>query len=631
MSGIVGLLSFDAAPVERSQLERMTGFLSYCGPDRQHMWLDGRIGLGNTLLGTTRESARDPQPCSLDGQVWITADARVDGRAELIHRLQGYGRHLATDTPDVELILHAYHVWGEAALDHLIGDFAFAIWDGRRQSLFCARDQFGVIPLYYAKVGNGLAISNVLDCLRLHPAVSDELNEHAIGDFLLFSMNADAATTTFADIHTLPPAHALTLADGVLRIRRYWDPPEPGAYVRRERPQEYVERFGAVLDQAVGDRLRSDSVGAYLSGGMDSTSITVTAHKLLKARGHSFDLRAYTVVYEHLIDEEEGRYADQVAAMLDIPVEHLVADEYLTRAPDATPEWVFPEPTLIPNQRAEYEIARRIATFSRVQLSGLGGDPLFHGPSGWAAGYARGRWRDLPHSLWLSLFRYRTLPRFGARTALRKRLRGGSEPPELPDWIDPEFARRVDLMARRQQVIADAEAPAGPRRMLVPLWANLFAWGHPGAHGLPLKTLFPFFDLRLMRFVMETPPFPWRQSKRLLREAMRGQLPEAVRLRPKKLLYVPAAGADTNDPWYKLALRPESRGWRRELVSTPAMARFIDVERTLALIDSPVPVRTRPALDVCFPLAEWLRHQGRPAADLRRTKEVRHVPDATAA
>jgi asparagine synthase (glutamine-hydrolysing) len=441
-------------------------------------------------------------------------------------------------------------------------------------------------------------------------------------------MNADLASTTFADIHSLPPAHTLTWGDGVLRVERYWDLPESGGYVRFKRPQEYVDRFGALFEQAVGDRLRSDRAGTQLSGGMDSTSIAVTAHKLLKSRGRSFDLRAYTIVFEHLIDEHEGRYADQVAAAIGIPVEHLVAEEYLTRAPDAAPERVFPEPTVIPNQIAEYEIAKRIATFSRVQLTGFGGDPLFHGPSGWAAGYARGRRRDLAHSLWVSVFTYRTLPRFGVRTALRTRLQGRPEPPALPDWIDPGFARRLDLGERRAQIVAEQESVAGPRRMLSPLWPNLFAAGHPGAHGLPLKSLFPFFDLRLVRFVSETPPVPWRQSKLLLREAMRGLLPESVRRRPKRPLYVPPdGGADANDPWHRLALRPESHRWRRELVSTPGLGRFVDVDRALALIESPVPLRTGSRhLDACFPLAAWLRLQGRPAgAEAPRAYPRRNV------
>jgi hypothetical protein len=293
------------------------------------------------------------------------------------------------------------------------------------------------------------------------------------------------------------------------------------------------------------------------------------------------------------------------------------------RAPEAAPERVFPEPSVILNRSPWHEIARRIAVFSRLQLTGFGGDPLFHGPFGWAAGYARGRWRDLPYFLWLSLIPYRTLPRFGVRTALRRGLSRRKEPSGVPDWIDPEFARRVDLMARQEHVLAEERSAAGPRAMLLPFWANAFASAHPGANGLLLRALFPFFDLRLVQCVLETPPFPWRQRKRLLREAMHGLLPETVRGRPKRLLYVPPRGADPNDPWYRLALRPEDRRWRRELlVSTPAMARFIDVKCVLALIESPpVPVRTSPRLDACFPLAEWLRHQGRVARE-RRTQDA---------
>jgi asparagine synthase (glutamine-hydrolysing) len=214
------------------------------------------------------------------------------------------------------------------------------------------------------------------------------------------------------------------------------------------------------------------------------------------------------------------------------------------------------------------------------------------------------------------------------RTSLRRRLSRGGRP-EVPDWIDPEFARRADLMARLDQVTTEEQSIAGTRRMLQPFWGNVFVAAHPGGHGLPMRTLFPFFDLRLVRCVLEMPPFPWRQRKRLLREAMGGLLPEAVRERPKRPLYVPPGGVDANDPWYKLALRPEVRRWRRELVSTPGMARFIDLERALDLIDSPSPpTGMRGRLDTCLPLAEWLRHQRR---SFSPSHDVAHLRDTTAA
>jgi len=104
------------------------------------------------MLRTTIEQAQEKQPLSLDS-LWITADARVDGRAELIEKLSGKGLEVSKNTPDAELLLKAYQVWGPDGVKHLLGDFAFAIWDGQKQRLFCARDHFGVKPFYYARVG----------------------------------------------------------------------------------------------------------------------------------------------------------------------------------------------------------------------------------------------------------------------------------------------------------------------------------------------------------------------------------------------------------------------------------------------------------------------------------------------
>src|SRR5712692_2905652 len=207
MSGIVGILNLDGAPVDRLLLRQLTDSMAYRGPDAQYTWAEGPVGFGHAMLRTTTESMREKQPCSLDGQVWITADVRVDSRADLIRKLEARVRESLEDATDAALILHAYHAWGEDCVRHLLGDFAFAIWDGPRRRLFCARDHFGIKPFYYASAGKCLLFSNTLDCLREHPAVSDRLNDLAIADFLLFDSNRDPGATTFADIERIPPAH----------------------------------------------------------------------------------------------------------------------------------------------------------------------------------------------------------------------------------------------------------------------------------------------------------------------------------------------------------------------------------------------------------------------------------------
>src|SRR4029077_16698630 len=194
---------------------------------------------GHAMLRTTRESLGESQPANLEGRFWIVADARLDSREELTHELQRSGRVVRASAPDSELLLHAYAAWGTPCVEHLRGDFSFAIWDARNKQLFCARDHFGIKPFYYSQKGDLFLFSNTLNCVRSHPEVSGELNDAAIGDFLLFGLNYDNATTTFRDIQRLPPAHTLTVSRNGLEIRRYWTPPIDGR-IRYRDPAEYV-------------------------------------------------------------------------------------------------------------------------------------------------------------------------------------------------------------------------------------------------------------------------------------------------------------------------------------------------------------------------------------------------------
>ena len=172
MSGIAGIVNLDGAPVDRRLLESMSASIARTGPDAQQLWADGPVGLCHAMLRTTWEAEIESQPHTLDGGVWITADARVDSRPDLVAELTRAGRIVIGVPTDADLLLHAYHAWGNACVEHIIGDFAFAIWDGPRRRLFCAHDHFGVKPFYYARVGNSFVFSNVFRCVHMHPTVS---------------------------------------------------------------------------------------------------------------------------------------------------------------------------------------------------------------------------------------------------------------------------------------------------------------------------------------------------------------------------------------------------------------------------------------------------------------------------
>jgi asparagine synthase (glutamine-hydrolysing) len=573
MSGIIGIINLDGSPVDRLLLGRMTDYMAFRGPDAQETWSQGPVGLGHTLLRTVDDTRADSQPLTLDGRVWIVADARVDGRIELRSKLRNHGCHDLEEATDAELILQSYLVWGEECVQHLIGDFAFAIWDEPRQRLFGARDQFGVKPFFYARVGNCLVFSNTLNCLRMHPEVSDKLNDLAIADFLLFDFNQDPATTTFADIQRVPPAHCLTWASGELRLRRYWDLPQEGP-LRYARPQDYVDHFKDLLTQAVADRLRTRSVGVFMTGGLDSSSVAATAKNILQANPDPYDLRAYTGVYDHLIPDNERYFSGLVATHLAIPIHYHVEDDYEIYAKASQPETQGPEPYHYPQVASGIDLLWKVMEHSRVILTGHGGDPICIPSQSYFLGLLKrldlGQLiREVGQCVW----KYRRLPRIGFRSSLRRLFR--ETPSPYPPWLNQAFATRLNLPKRWAHLnqtikVVHPVREEACRIFLDPLWAHLFEqeWD-AGATGLPVEFRHPLFDTRIVSYALSLPPIPWCSDKMLLREAGRGLLPEAVRCRPKTPL--------ATCPNRELAGQPEAK-WLDRLEPVADLLAFVDCE-----------------------------------------------------
>jgi asparagine synthase (glutamine-hydrolysing) len=575
MSGIVGIINLDGAPVDEQLLRQMTAFITYRGPDAQEIWIDGHVGFGHTMMRTTFESQREQQPASLDGQVWITADARVDGRDDLIRHLRSKGREIQKSVTDVELILHAYHVWANDCVQHLIGDFSFAIWDGPRRRLFCARDHFGIKPFYYANPANYLVFSNTLDCLRLHPAVSDKLNDLAVGDFLLFGFNQEIATTTFSDIQRLPPAHCLTWSEGVTRLSRYWTLPTDG-HIRYKRANDYVDHFRELFDKSVEDRLRNNQVAVSMSGGLDSTTVAATAKKLLSKQSDS-DLRAYTMVYDKLIPDQERYYSGLVAKGLSIPIEYLVADDYQLYDRCEQPEWRCPEPTEFPLTALVVDHLTRIAAHSRVMLSGDGGDPgLSHSRSYFTGMLRRGRLDPILACVGRHLWSFKRFPRIGFRTVVKDWLGLGESPWQrpYPVWLNKSFAARLDLPLRYEHIYKEPALvhplrPEPYNSLTHVYWQDSFERGDPGVTSVPVEGRYPFFDLRLVNYLLSIPPIPWFVDKDLLRVSTQGILPEMVRLRPKTVL--------AGDPCLEL-LQYRAAEWIDHFDPTPELTKYVNRE-----------------------------------------------------
>jgi asparagine synthase (glutamine-hydrolysing) len=570
MSGIVGIVSLDGAPVDRRLLRQMTGSLAYRGPDRTKTWVDGSVGFGHTLLRTTVESQHEEQPASLDGRVWITADARVDGRPDLIHQLESRGRRNLRTATDAQLILHAYHIWEENCVEHLLGDFAFAIWDGPARRLFCARDRFAIKPFYYAQIQGGIIFSNTLDCVRLHPGVGDGLNECAIGDFLLFGCNYEPTTTTFADIHRLPPAYSLTCGHGTLHLRRYWTMPVDGR-IRYRRSQDYVDNFREILRAAVADRLRTEHVGIWLSGGLDSTSIAATAQQLRSEHGASFELRGHTIVYDRLIPDGERHYARVAAEALGVEISYFVADDHRPLDGWDWPDAGTPEPVDDPFLLMRRQQLEQSASHSRVLLCGEGGDEVLCG-SHVVDLLSRMRLLELGADIVRSVVFHRRRPGGGFRARLKKWLGRGPRRPSFPSWLNRTFADRVHLRDRWQRVHAlepVGDHPLRPEaygRLTRAPWPWYFESFDPGVTGIPVEGRYPFLDARLVSYLLAIPPLPWCIDKQLLRVTMRGALPDPIRLRPKVAL--------AGDP-LRAQLREANVQWLDRFEATPELARFV--------------------------------------------------------
>ncbi|MBC7260570.1 MAG: asparagine synthetase B, partial [Chloroflexi bacterium] len=271
MSGMAGIFHLDGAPVDPELLYKMAQALQYRGKDGSKVWHDGTIGLVHIHFWTTPEEVGEEQPiCSEDGRLWITADARVDNREELIPLLCAEG-YLKKEVPsDVEIILAAYQRWGEDCAQRLIGDFSFAIWDAQARRLFLARDVIGIRQLYYAVMDEvfyfGNTIGAVLAALPRQPA----LNRPLIHEFLRGSYRRWICQTVYEDIQRLPPAHHLVVDGGVPKPKLYYVLGS-GPVPRCTSDEDWLQAFRELFREAVRCRLRSITpIGISVSGGLDS-------------------------------------------------------------------------------------------------------------------------------------------------------------------------------------------------------------------------------------------------------------------------------------------------------------------------------------------------------------------------
>ena len=382
MCGLTGIYDPSGEPIDRGLLMRMNTALAHRGPDGDGFHLEPGLGFGHRRLSIV-DVAGGAQPMfNEDESVVITFNGEIYNFPELRPKLQALG-HVFRNRCDTEAVIHAWESWGPDCLQHLNGMFSFALWDRNQRTLFIARDRMGEKPLYYARRADGTVVfGSEMAALNEVPGLARQISAAAVDDFFAFGYVPDPHTI-YEGIHKLPAAHYLLLRPGSHAApRRYWSAP---TRVARVGEAEAVEAMRSRLSAATEQCLMADvPLGAFLSGGVDSSAVVATASGL-----RADPLTTFTIRFPGADDET--------------PLARQVADRYgaVQHVGEAAPDYldavrrqarIFGEPfgdsSAVPTE-AVCALARRHAT---VALSGDGGDEVL-------AGYRRYRWHQLAEAV----------------------------------------------------------------------------------------------------------------------------------------------------------------------------------------------------------------------------------------
>ncbi len=570
MSGIAAIYNQTHESVNERLIVKMTNVMQERGPHKQHYWYDDNVAFAHCLLCTKVNSMSEIQPSTVGGKHWITADARLDARQELISKLNAENLDLENDCTDDQLILHSYIKWGVECLDHLIGDFAFILWDSNKKSLFCATDHFGVTPLYYSKTKNGYCISNTLNTLRTHPDVSNELNTLAVADYLIARTNEDPHGTIFTDINKLAAGHFLLIDAQNVSYQGYWSPKQRKSYHRTSATQ-YIEEFGELLNNAVNDRVKGAlGIGTHLSGGMDSTSVTAIAKEVMRGSSENGHLRAYTSAASGSHLDLETPLAIEVANALNIDHKIFKKTKESFEYEPPNSRNIFPEPYNLAFAPKPHKILNDIQGFGSVLLTGFGGDPLLRG------GPLAINDVNSPHKLcfiakqaWIHFNLFSERPLIGSN---RKRVKAISRSnTQAPSWINKDLSKELELSERLYSRAMYRTTSLNSQKGMYQegTWRRIFCWNDPGFTNIPVKVCHPFFDLRLFQYTQNLPRFPWLHRKHILRSSLDGKLPKSIIKRPK-----------TAVPSFRALETIKKNGVPNhfyDLLKTPQLSNFVDV------------------------------------------------------
>lgn len=505
--------------------------------------------LGHQHFRTTPEEAMERQPLSdSGGRMHLAFDGRLDNRSDLLRQLD-----LPPGSPlsDAALVLRAFEAWAEGCFEHFVGPFAALFYDSRSGRVVCGRDALGDRTLFWYLDERVLAIASEESALLALPWVSNQVNERSLAAF--FAVEApEPGTTFFAAVRELPSATAMSVDGDRIRTWRHWQAdPEPRLRLRRD--EDYADLFRETLAESVRCRLRAPSPPVVMmSGGLDSTPVAVLAARELEKTGQR--LRTVSWVFEELRQCDERAYMDPVVARIGAQAIRVPGDDAW---PLAEPE-TWPRNPNTPMEGLYRRLQQRIYAATREAgavsiLSGEYGDELYSGSAWWLADLLRERRTSaaagqLGLHLLLSMAR-RIPPGYTLKSAVARAV--GWRPPAPPEiprrrdrapWLTPWAKSLLPETEPAPDSAARARRPTQHRSLLDEVGARATSTElhHAGRAGVDMRR--PYRDRRLIELALSLPAHqlyrPGR-TKWVLRQAMKGLLPETVRLRRRPNSLVP--------------------------------------------------------------------------------------------
>jgi asparagine synthase (glutamine-hydrolysing) len=554
VSAIAGFAWHDGHDAQRAELDVMLGAMAHRAADGSGAWVDGPVALGHHMRWSTPESLGERLPLvTIDGNIALTCDARIDNRNELFVALRVPLPERAA-MPDSALIVLAYRKWGEACPEHLIGEFAFVLWDARTQRLFCAVDILGSIPLYYACPSGRFAFASEAKALHALPGIPRRLNDARFADRGVIGLFAlDRQSTFFDGIRLVPPGHTLTVRPEGMPLRCYWDPakvPPPDFHSDRD----YVDAMRDRFTEAVRCRLRSAyPVASLLSGGLDSSAVTLVAAQGLLATGRRLRTISSVLPTDHPGPERDERaFIDVVTETAGIDCSAVAphGDLYTTLAD----EFFWNEKPSGPRHdiyRGLYEATR--AGGARTLLDGQGGElgMTAHGRDYLVHLFTGGRWLRMAREIHAGSRAYETSrARYALQHVARPflaRRRARSQFAEVTLAQSPLAAEMISRYRLHERLDGEAAAAARRARRSIReqrVYAASRLQKPEGAYAEAFGTraTFPFKDRRVMELSIHLPESLTRHrgyTRGLVRQALDGILPPAIQWRRDKTAFSP--------------------------------------------------------------------------------------------